>query len=264
MKDPFQNAQKEKALENMVSPIKSHGPNSNDSILEDDRNVQRRRMFSTVKWDTVFFYEIVATIRCSPSLQRVRRLPFELRAFPLSRMRNGENCIYPLVVFTGSVNSVLNQNGSADTSVSSFADNHCNDTSDAALLGDSVLEEDSCCYFCHGRGDLVRCTGGCGRWFHSRCIDKGIPSHPVKWKCPTCCGGDLQPSDIFRSHCLKEWYFKPSSDSSAPLLLEGFNDLNGEIYKCPPLSSLLDPTHVMTKSGSIYVLQVPLFSLSQH
>ena len=73
-------------------------------------------------------------------------------------MRNGENCIYPLVIFTGSVNSVLNQNGSADTSVSSFADNHCNDTSDAALLGDSVLEEDSCCYFCHGRGDLVRCT----------------------------------------------------------------------------------------------------------
>ena len=54
MKDPFQNAQKEKALENMVSPIKSRGPNSNDSILEDDRNPQRHRVFGTTKWDSVF------------------------------------------------------------------------------------------------------------------------------------------------------------------------------------------------------------------
>ena len=54
MKDPFQNAQKEKALETMVSPIKSRGPNSNDSILEDDRAVQRNRVFRTAKWDFVF------------------------------------------------------------------------------------------------------------------------------------------------------------------------------------------------------------------
>ena len=136
--------------------------------------------------------------------------------------------MYVSVSLMGSVNSVLKQSGSTDTSVSSLVDDHRNekaDLSDTALLGDSVLEEDAYCHFCHGKGDLVRCAGGCGRWFHSRCIDKGIPDHPVKWKCQSCCGGELTPSDIFRSHCLKEWYFKPSSDPSAPLLLEGFNDL---------------------------------------
>ncbi|KAJ8599911.1 hypothetical protein CTAYLR_002841 [Chrysophaeum taylorii] len=47
------------------------------------------------------------------------------------------------------------------------------------------------CCVCSDGGDaahLIECDAGCGRWWHTRCVDPPLPAVPRgRWACPRCC-----------------------------------------------------------------------------
>ena len=38
------------------------------------------------------------------------------------------------------------------------------------------------CFFCHGKDDIVKCYGGCNRYFHLRCIGMKGKKDMKKWQ----------------------------------------------------------------------------------
>ena len=116
------------------------------------------------------------------------------------------------------------------------------------------------CYFCHGTDNLAKCMGPCGRSYHLMCIGMKASPRMNMWKCRACRGNELKSSDSFKKHCLRNWYFKclhPVENGNAySIILEGNTAFNGEVWKCSPISRLIDPTHIITTNGSIYVLLV--------
>lgn len=136
--------------------------------------------------------------------------------------------------------------------------------SEEARESDTSDSSTAFCYFCHGTENLARCTGPCGRSYHLMCIGMKASPRMNSWKCRACRGNELKSSDHFKKHCLRNWYFKSihpvESDakgkSKKSIILEGNTAFNGEVWKCSPLVKLIDSTHVITTTGSIYVLLV--------
>ena len=114
------------------------------------------------------------------------------------------------------------------------------------------------CYFCHGTEDLIKCTGGCGRSYHLRCI--GMKMGKIEtWKCRQCRGQALKSSNFHKKHCLREWYIRNAGvnvTGSVSLIIEGSNTLDNTVWRCSTVDHLLDATHFVTASGSIYCLIV--------
>ena len=120
-------------------------------------------------------------------------------------------------------------------------------------------EDDSpYCYFCHGTNNLIKCTGTCGRSYHLRCIGMKLGNRE-KWKCRLCRGHDLKSSNYHKKHCLRDWYFKNAgrdANGNMCLIIEGIVTLDNSIWHCSSVDHLLDSTHFVTVSGSIYCLIV--------
>ena len=73
------------------------------------------------------------------------------------------------------------------------------------------LSPSGCCYFCHGVGNLVRCSGGCDRSFHIHCLKDATQLTQEVWKCPECSSSQLLPSDYHLKHRLKSWWISSFS-----------------------------------------------------
>ena len=125
-----------------------------------------------------------------------------------------------------------------------------------SVIGDEPAKAEQC-YFCHGREDLVSCTGGCNRAYHLRCIGMKTAANYANWKCKQCRGMALKSSDYHKKHCLKQWYLKsvvslPSGEKS--IVFEGIRCFDNTVWKCSPVSSVIDPTHFQTVNNAIYIL----------
>ena len=125
-----------------------------------------------------------------------------------------------------------------------------------SVIGDEPAKSEQC-YFCHGREDLVFCTGGCNRAYHLRCIGMKATTNYANWKCKQCRGMALKSSDFHKKHCLRQWYLKyvvslPSGEKS--IVLEGIRCFDNTVWKCSPVSSVIDPTHFQTVNNAIYIL----------
>ena len=125
-----------------------------------------------------------------------------------------------------------------------------------SALGDESTKPEQC-YFCHGKDDLVFCTGGCNRAYHLRCIGMKASTNYETWKCKQCRGMALKSSDYHKKHCLKQWYLKsvvplPSGEKS--IVLEGIRCFDNTVWKCSPVLSVIDPTHFQTVNNTIYIL----------
>lgn len=124
----------------------------------------------------------------------------------------------------------------------------------------------NCCFFCHGTDDIVKCYGGCNRYFHLRCLGAKGKKDMKKWKCRECSGGELKSSTFHKKHCLRNWYFKDVvelADGSFSVIIEGSLCYDESIWKCSPIDHLLDKTHIVTINHSIYTLIVH-FRLLNH
>ena len=122
------------------------------------------------------------------------------------------------------------------------------------------------CYFCHGTDDLIQCTGGCGRFYHLRCIGMKVGKVET-WKCRQCRGQALKSSNFHKKHCLREWYIKNAGMNAVggvSLIIEGMNTLDNTPWRCSTVDHLLDATHFVTASGSIYCLMVWYGNESKH
>lgn len=79
----------------------------------------------------------------------------------------------------------------------------------------------------------------------------------ANWKCKQCRGIALKSSDYHKKHCLKQWYLKsvvslPSGEKS--IVFEGIRCFDNTVWKCSPVSSVIDPTHFQTVNNAIYIL----------
>lgn len=125
-----------------------------------------------------------------------------------------------------------------------------------SVLGDEPAKSEQC-YFCHGREDLVSCTGGCNRAYHLRCIGMKATTNYANWKCKQCRGMALKSSDYHKKHCLKQWYLKyvvSLQSGEKSIVFEGIRCFDNTVWKCSPVSSVIDPTHFQTVNNAIYIL----------
>lgn len=123
----------------------------------------------------------------------------------------------------------------------------------------------NCCFFCHGTDDIVKCYGGCDRYFHLRCLGAKRKKDMKKWKCRECSGGELKSSTFHKKHCLRSWYFKDVVelvDGSHSVIIEGTLCYDESTWKCSPIDHLIDKTHIVTINHSIYTLIVCFHSMN--
>ena len=206
------------------------------------------------------------------------RVIYHQLSLPIS-IRSGINCKCSSFILFDRVQSVLQdyktndinnkvESGSFEKSTNHKPETELNQNSNSIneetpnneeLVEDTTMSKEYC-YFCHGTDNLAKCTGPCGRSYHLVCIGMKASPRMNTWKCRACRGNELKSSDSFKKHCLRNWYFKClhpiESGNTHSIILEGNTAFNGEVWKCSPISRLIDSTHIITTSGSIYVLLV--------
>lgn len=168
---------------------------------------------------------------------------------------------YPFYFFILPYSDSKKEKEQQEELVSTTKQDNKNPSTQVVSLISNSKEEKVYCFFCHGKDDIVKCYGGCNRYFHLRCIGMKGKKDMKKWKCRACSGSDLRSSTFHKKHCLRNWYIRNAvelADGSISILIEGTLCSDESTWKCSPIDHLLDSSHFVTINHSIYTLIVIL------